>query len=320
MLQASRGASWTRGMTGWEDQARAWARRRQQPEARGPVAPPGRGRARRACSAGGGCGCARCWSRPTWPRRSPRWTGRRRGGAAPRDRARSGTRGARAGRRRRRWRSWHRCLLPGMRPAARSPTACPQIPGSVSSMRPERRHSRRDQEPRAFRFRTIYLRSTDILRGRRWTASCAGRPSIGFPELCRSLGLDPDGCSRASASTWTSLAPGQVDPRRSGRPGAGAGGRRIGLRQTSPSGSTGGAGSPTWGRCAWSSARNRTCAARWIVLIRYQHAYNGVIDLRLVETGDLATVQVWMDFGQPLPVRQSLDADHRRRWCPPSAG
>jgi AraC-like DNA-binding protein len=43
------------------------------------------------------------------------------------------------------------------------------------------------------------------------------------------------------------------------------------------------------------------------LLIRYQHAYNGVIDLRLVESDGLATVQVRVDFGRPVPVRQSLD-------------
>ena len=43
------------------------------------------------------------------------------------------------------------------------------------------------------------------------------------------------------------------------------------------------------------------------VLIRYQHAYNGVIDLRLVEADNVATVQVWLDFSRAVPVRQSLD-------------
>jgi AraC-like DNA-binding protein len=43
------------------------------------------------------------------------------------------------------------------------------------------------------------------------------------------------------------------------------------------------------------------------VLIRYQHAYNGAIALRLVEDDDLATVQVWLQFGRPVPLRQSLD-------------
>src|SRR4051812_19427324 len=43
------------------------------------------------------------------------------------------------------------------------------------------------------------------------------------------------------------------------------------------------------------------------VLIRYQAAYNEVIDLRLVEGEDLATVQVWLGFGLAVPVRQSLD-------------
>ncbi|MGY1733877.1 AraC family transcriptional regulator [Geodermatophilus sp. SYSU D01045] len=43
------------------------------------------------------------------------------------------------------------------------------------------------------------------------------------------------------------------------------------------------------------------------LLIRYQYAYNGVIDLRLVEADDLATVQVWLEIGRPVPLRQCLD-------------
>ena len=39
------------------------------------------------------------------------------------------------------------------------------------------------------------------------------------------------------------------------------------------------------------------------VLIRYELAYNGVLDLRLVEDSRLARVEVWLDFGAPVPVR-----------------
>jgi len=43
------------------------------------------------------------------------------------------------------------------------------------------------------------------------------------------------------------------------------------------------------------------------LLIRYQRAYNGAIDMRLGETQDLATVEVRVDYGRPVPVRQPLD-------------
>ena len=43
------------------------------------------------------------------------------------------------------------------------------------------------------------------------------------------------------------------------------------------------------------------------LLIRYEQAYSGVLDLRLVEADGLATVQVWLDFGVPVPTRQSVD-------------
>jgi AraC-like DNA-binding protein len=43
------------------------------------------------------------------------------------------------------------------------------------------------------------------------------------------------------------------------------------------------------------------------LLIRYEQAYNGILDLRLLEADGLATVQVWLDFGAPVPIRQSVD-------------
>ncbi|MGY1640318.1 AraC family transcriptional regulator [Geodermatophilus sp. SYSU D00703] len=43
------------------------------------------------------------------------------------------------------------------------------------------------------------------------------------------------------------------------------------------------------------------------LLIRYEQAYNGILDLRLLEADGLATVQVWLEFGAPVPVRQSMD-------------
>jgi AraC-like DNA-binding protein len=43
------------------------------------------------------------------------------------------------------------------------------------------------------------------------------------------------------------------------------------------------------------------------LLIRYEDAYTGVLDLRLTENGGLATVQVWLRFGEPVPLGQALD-------------
>jgi AraC-like DNA-binding protein len=43
------------------------------------------------------------------------------------------------------------------------------------------------------------------------------------------------------------------------------------------------------------------------LLIRYEHAYNGILDLRLVEAEGAVTVEVWLDFGTPVPARQALD-------------
>src|SRR3712207_9033299 len=43
------------------------------------------------------------------------------------------------------------------------------------------------------------------------------------------------------------------------------------------------------------------------LLIRYERAYTGVLDARLLEADGLATAQVWLEFGAPVPVRQSVD-------------
>lgn len=43
------------------------------------------------------------------------------------------------------------------------------------------------------------------------------------------------------------------------------------------------------------------------LLSRHEDAYTGVLDLRLLESDDVATVQVWLDFGQPVPLRQALE-------------
>lgn len=43
------------------------------------------------------------------------------------------------------------------------------------------------------------------------------------------------------------------------------------------------------------------------VLSRYELAYNGVLDVRMAEEDRLARVEVWLDFGVPVPVRQALD-------------
>jgi AraC-like DNA-binding protein len=43
------------------------------------------------------------------------------------------------------------------------------------------------------------------------------------------------------------------------------------------------------------------------LLCRYEHSYNEAIRLRLDETGDLATMRLWFEFGEPAPTRQALE-------------
>jgi AraC-like DNA-binding protein len=43
------------------------------------------------------------------------------------------------------------------------------------------------------------------------------------------------------------------------------------------------------------------------LLTRYEHSYNEALRLRLEEAGDLATLRLWFEFGEPAPTRQALD-------------
>jgi AraC-like DNA-binding protein len=44
-----------------------------------------------------------------------------------------------------------------------------------------------------------------------------------------------------------------------------------------------------------------------LLLIRYEYSYNEAVSLQLTEADDLATMRVWLNFGEPVPNRQGLD-------------
>ena len=43
------------------------------------------------------------------------------------------------------------------------------------------------------------------------------------------------------------------------------------------------------------------------LLCRYWHSYNEALRMRLDEDGDLATMRLWFEFGEPAPTRQALE-------------
>ncbi len=43
------------------------------------------------------------------------------------------------------------------------------------------------------------------------------------------------------------------------------------------------------------------------LLTRYEHSYNEALRLRLERSTDLATIRLWLEFGEPAPIRQSLE-------------
>ena len=46
------------------------------------------------------------------------------------------------------------------------------------------------------------------------------------------------------------------------------------------------------------------------LLCRYEHSYNEALRMRLDEDGDLATMRLWFEFGEPAPTRQATGAGH----------
>src|SRR5215217_1981683 len=43
------------------------------------------------------------------------------------------------------------------------------------------------------------------------------------------------------------------------------------------------------------------------LLCRYEHSYNEALRMRLAEDGDLATMRLWFEFGEPAPTRQATE-------------
>jgi len=128
-----------------------------------------------------------------------------------------------------------------------------------------------------------------------------------YPELARSLGLDPErlmaaeGLSPAQLSDQDRWIPAAPVARLLERSAAAAGHEDFGVRLAA------GYRFSTLGPLSMVLREEPDLRSALDLLIRYQQAYNGILDLRLVEADAMATVQVRLDFGEPVPVRQALD-------------
>jgi AraC-like DNA-binding protein len=130
---------------------------------------------------------------------------------------------------------------------------------------------------------------------------------VGFPELCRSLGLDPAqlladvGLRLQEPVDQDAWIPGHPVALVLERAAVASGCDDFAVRLN------------RWRRFSHLGPislvlrEEPDLRSALELLLRYQKAYNGVIDLRLAETDDLATLQVWVDYGRPVPVRQPLD-------------
>ena len=129
----------------------------------------------------------------------------------------------------------------------------------------------------------------------------------GYPELARSVGLDParlmadeglDITGLADQDTWIpAVAVARVLERSVARSGVEDFGVRLsGRRRLS-----------ALGPLSVVLREEPDLRSALNLLIRYEQAYNGILDLRLLEADGLATVPVWLEFGAPVPIRQSVD-------------
>jgi AraC-like DNA-binding protein len=129
----------------------------------------------------------------------------------------------------------------------------------------------------------------------------------GYPEVARSVGLDParlmadegmDVAGLAEQDTWVPAVPvARLLERSAVESGCEDFGVRMpGYRRLS-----------ALGPLSVVLREEPDLRSALDLLIRYEGAYSGVLDLRLLEADGLATVQVWLDFGAPVPVRQSAD-------------
>lgn len=129
----------------------------------------------------------------------------------------------------------------------------------------------------------------------------------GYPEVARSVGLDPE---RLMAEEGLDVA-GPTDPDRLipvvpvvrllERSAAESGCEDFAVRMTDHRRLS------TLGPLSVVLREEPDLRSALDLLIRYGHAFNGALDLRLLEADGLATLQVWLDLGVPLPAGQLLD-------------
>lgn len=129
----------------------------------------------------------------------------------------------------------------------------------------------------------------------------------GYAGLARAHGLDPDAllagvgldpADLAAPDSWVPAAPTarllDTSARLSGREDFG-----VRLAQIRPLGAL--------GPISVVVREEPDLRSAVQLLIRYEHAYTGILDLRLSEDEGTATIQIWLEFGEPVPVRQALD-------------
>lgn len=135
---------------------------------------------------------------------------------------------------------------------------------------------------------------------------------IGYPEAARSVGLDParlmadEGLDVADLADQDRWVPAVPVARLLERSAAESGCEDFAVRLSLDPASSGRRLSRL-GPLSMVLREEPDLRAALHLLIRYEQAYNGILDLRLLEADGLATVQVWLDLGAPVPVRQGLD-------------
>lgn len=130
---------------------------------------------------------------------------------------------------------------------------------------------------------------------------------VGFPELARSVGLDPEalmagvGLDIADIDVQDKWIPAVPVARLLETSAKRSGCEDFGVRLSRLRGISG------LGPLSIVLREEPDLRSVLDLLSRYERAYNGILDLRLIEGDSLARVEVWLEFGEPAPVRQGLD-------------
>jgi AraC-like DNA-binding protein len=129
----------------------------------------------------------------------------------------------------------------------------------------------------------------------------------GYLRLARSAGLDParilaaEGIAVADLAVPDTWVPAAAVARVLERSAVESGLEDVGLRLA------GQRRLATLGPLSVVLSQEPDLRSALTLLCRYEHSYNEALRMRLDEAGDVATMRLWFEFGEPAPTRQATE-------------